>query len=140
MTCPVTNVDMVGGVPLVSVMGTPRTIGESLGFRLKARIQLLAQYLAEQLAGSARGNSVLRTPRDIRETIRPHIATVGALDPSLAMEMEAMAAAAEVTIEDLLIIQGYTDLLSTCGSLAPATPSTFVSCTAEQTQTGKTQT
>jgi hypothetical protein len=119
-------------------MGTPRAIGDALGRRLKARIQLLSQYLAEQLAAGAQlSGSQLRTPRDIRETIRPYVSTAGALEPALAMELEAMAAAAEVTIEDLLVIQGYTDLLSTSGSVSPGTPSTFVGCSAEQAQNGK---
>lgn len=129
---------MVGGVPLVTVMGTPRTIGDSLGLRLKARIQVLAHYLSEQIAaGSMLSGRALRTPRDIREVIRPHLANLGTLEPGLAMELEAMAGAAEVSLEDLLIIQGYTDLLSTNGSHAPSTPSTFVGCSAEQTQNGK---
>lgn len=134
MTHPVTTPDMVGGVPLISLAGTPRVIGNSLGLRLKARIQALAQHLAEQLAANSRLSGVLRTPQDVRDSLRPHVASLGALEPSLAMELEAMAHAAEVTIEDLLVIQGYTDLLSTSGANAPATPSTFVGCSAEQTQ------
>ena len=45
-----TNFDLLGGVPVINAIGTPRTIGDTLGQRLKPRLQVLTQYLREQLA------------------------------------------------------------------------------------------
>src|SRR4051812_47290093 len=90
----VTNVEVCGGIPLVSVMGTPRTMGGHLGTRLKPKLQLLAQYLMEQLAAScqAAGNHI--TPKAVREALRASVAAAIHLEPSLWMELESMAQAA----------------------------------------------
>ena len=124
---------MVGGIPLLSVIGTPRAIGEGLGQRLKSRLQVLAQYLAEQLAANAHLGGRQLTPANVRERLRATMPVLADLEPGLAMELESMARAAELSPEDLLIIHGYADLLSTfaCPSLQP---STYVAFTSEQTE------
>ena len=126
---------MVGGIPLLSVIGTPRSLGEGLGQRLKSRLQVLAQYLAEQLAANARIGGRTLTPANVRERLRTSMSALADLEPGLAMELESMARAAELAPEDLLIIHGYADLLSTfaCQSVQP---STYVGFTAAQTESG----
>jgi len=124
---------MVGGIPLLSVIGTPRTIGEGLGQRLKSRLQVLAQYLAEQLAANARLGGRQLTPDNVRERLRTAMPALTDLEPGLAMELESMARAAELEPEDLLIIHGYSDLLSAFACQAMQ-PSTFIAFTAEQTE------
>ena len=124
---------MLGGIPLISVIGTPRAIGEGLGHRLKSRLQVLAQYLAEQLAANSRLGGRQLTPANVRERLRSTMPALADLDPGLAMELESLARAADLSTEDLFIIHGYADLLSTfaCPSLQP---STYIAFTSEQTE------
>ncbi|MBA3684753.1 MAG: hypothetical protein H0W72_05870 [Planctomycetes bacterium] len=132
------NADILGGLPLLSVMGTPRTMGDGLGQRLKPRLQVLTQYLSEQLAAEATprlGRSP--TPNEVRALLAPGPSTVTALEPGLAMELESMAHAAELTIADLLLIHGYSDLLSHLGCNAPVWPSTYLAFGPEQTASGR---
>lgn len=135
---PVNNADMVGGVPVISVMGTPRAIGEGLGQRLKPRLQVLGQYLAEQIAANARisGSGRPLTPQDIRERVRSQMPPLADLEPGLAMEFESISRTAGIPLEDLLIVHGYTDLLSAYSCQGPGIHSTFIAFTAEQTASG----
>jgi hypothetical protein len=116
---------MVGGVPLISVIGTPRTIGETIGSRLRSRLQVLSQYLMEQLASSARAGGVRLTPADLRKHLRQNILPAAQHEPALWMEMESMARAAELAEEDLLLIHGYGDLLSYFSCPVPPMASSF---------------
>ncbi|MCK6490668.1 MAG: C45 family peptidase [Planctomycetes bacterium] len=119
------NPEMVGGVPLISVIGTPRTIGETIGSRLRSRLQVLSQYLMEQLASSARAGGVRLTPADLRKHLRQNILPAAQHEPALWMEMESMARAAELAEEDLLLIHGYGDLLSYFSCPVPPMASSF---------------
>jgi hypothetical protein len=136
MSFRVSNVEVVGGIPLVSVIGTPRTMGANIGTRLRPKLQLLAQYLMEQLAAAAQaaGNSL--TPKAVREALRASIQSATTLEPALWMEIESMAAAAELTEEDLLLIHGFGDLLSTYRCPVPPSPSTYISLGPPHTDTG----
>lgn len=130
------HVDVLGGIPVVTVIGTPRTMGHRLGERMRPRLQVLAQFLGEQLAaGLAIGDD--RPDLDqVRGLLRPALARLADLEPSLAMEVESVAAGAELPIEDVLLIQGWTDLLSRLHRPAPPTRSTFIGLPAEQTANG----
>jgi len=108
----VNNAELIGGVPLVSVIGTPRTMGERVGSRLKPRLQVLAQYLADQLCSLAKASGHSLTPKDLRELIKPSSLVLSRHEPSLWMEMEAIGLASDLPIEDLLIIHGFSDLMS----------------------------
>jgi hypothetical protein len=130
------NAEVIGGVPLVSVIGTPRTMGEHLGSRLKPRLQVLSQYLADQLCTQARPGGHNLTPKKLRELIEPSLAHLQRHEPSLWMEMEAMAHASELPPADLLLIHGYGDLLSYLGCQDPPQPSTFLSVDSTHTQDG----
>lgn len=105
--------DMVGGLPLLTVTGTPRAIGESIGQRLKPRLQLLAQYALEQVAAGmlAAGHRAL-SHDDIRRALQPSVEAVPQLDPALSMELEAIAHATGLPREDLLLIHGWSDFCS----------------------------
>ena len=131
------NAEVIGGVPLVSVIGTPRTMGERLGARLKPRLQVLSQYLAEQLCTLSASNGQALTPERLRDLIRPSVQVIARHEPSLWMEFEAMSQASDVAVEDLLVIHGYSDLLSFMQCQLPPRPSTFVCLDASHTADGK---
>ncbi len=130
------NAEVIGGVPLVSVIGTPRTMGEHLGSRLKSRLQVLAQYLAGQLCTHAQPGGHNLTPKKLRELIEPATQHLQRHEPSLWMELEAMARASELPLADLLLIHGYGDLLSYLGCQVPPQPSTFLAIDSTHTQDG----
>jgi len=127
---------MVGGIPLVSAIGTPRAMGESLGQRLKPRLQVLAQYQLEQLVAALQARGSTWNASSVREQLRAALAPATRVDPSLGMELESMAAAAGLPPEDLLLIHGYGDLLSRFGCQVPPTRSTFISLGPGHTDTG----
>jgi hypothetical protein len=128
---PVANTDMVGGIPLLSIAGTPRTIGEELGQRLKPHLHVLSRHLAEQVALSARAEGRQLTSADVRERLR-RAPPMPDPEPGLAMELESMARAAELAPEDLQVIHGYADLLGALAGRATHA-SSFIALTGEQT-------
>jgi Acyl-coenzyme A:6-aminopenicillanic acid acyl-transferase len=130
------NAEVIGGVPLVSVIGTPRTMGEHLGSRLKPRLQVLSQYLADQLCTHARPGGHNLTPKKLRELLEPSIPHLQRCDPSLWMELDAMARSSELPVADLLLIHGYGDLLSYLGCQVAPQASTFVAIDSTHTQDG----
>jgi Acyl-coenzyme A:6-aminopenicillanic acid acyl-transferase len=127
---------LIGGVPLLAVIGTPRTMGSHIGSRLKPRLQVLSQYLTDQLITLAHENGQELTPDDVRAFLQPTQATIQRFEPPLWMELEAMAHAAELPISDILLIHGYQDLLSRFGSTVAPQASTFVSVDATHTSDG----
>lgn len=130
------NREVIGGVPMVSVIGTPRTMGEHLGSRLKSRLQVLTQYLADQLCSLARPAGHHLTAEKLREVVRPALPMLQRYEPSLWMELEAMGHASQLPVEDLLLIQGYSDLLGYLGCQVPPQPSTYVCIDSTHTQDG----
>jgi hypothetical protein len=112
------------GIPIVSVVGTPRIMGASAGARLKSTIRALRLQTAAML-NQAAGDDTLSIQRD-RILDLTH-------EPGLALELEAMAAAAEVSFEDLLLIHGYSDLLSYYHASQPVSPSTYLTIPPERT-------
>lgn len=136
-TCGVTFADVLGGIPVISVMGTPRTIGETIGTRLKPRLQVLAQYLLEQLATGMSGEGRNRMGRDdVRQALKPSLEAATTLEPAVWMELESMARAARLPPEDLLLIHGYGDLAGWFGSSRSVSRSTFVALNAVHTDHG----
>jgi hypothetical protein len=133
----VNNAEVIGGVPLVSVIGTPRTMGERIGTRLKPRLQVLAQYLSEQLCTLAKPSGHNLNTQKLRELIQPSAATLSRHEPSLWMELEAMSHACELPVEDLLLIHGYSDLLSYLQCQVPPQPSTYLCLDSTHTQDGQ---
>jgi hypothetical protein len=130
------NAEVIGGVPLIAVIGTPRTMGGHLGTRLKPRLQVLSQYLTDQLCTHAKPGGHALTPERLRQLLEPSQAVIQRHEPSLWMEFEAMADAADLTVTDLLIIHGYNDLLSRLSCAVPPLPSTFISIDATHTADG----
>ena len=130
------NTEVVGGVPLMSVIGTPRTMGGHLGSRLKPRLQVLSQYLADQLCTQATAGGLQLTTNKLRELIEPATNHLQRHDPSLWMELQAMAHASELPMSDLLLIHGYGDLLSYFNCQIPPQPSTFVAIDSTHTKSG----
>jgi hypothetical protein len=134
---PVAIADVLGGIPVISVMGTPRTIGETIGSRLKPRLQVLADYLMEQLAVglSAEGGSRMQRD-DLRRALKPSMEAAQRLEPAIWMELESMARAAGLPPEDILLIHGYGDLVGFFRSAQPPLRSTFLALTAVHTESG----
>lgn len=127
---------MVGGIPLVSVMGTPRTMGAHLGGRLRPKLQVLAQYLLEQFTTATRAAGQEVGPKELREALRESISAATRLEPGLWMELESIALATELPEEDILLIHGYGDLMSTYHCPVPPSPSTYISLGAPHTDSG----
>ena len=125
------NLEVVGGVPLVSAIGTPRTIGHTLGLRFRPRLQVLCQYVAEQLAARARLRG--RDLESLRAAVRPALRPCATLEPSAWMELETMAAVAGVMVEDLLLAHGHGDLAGFLDSDIPPMRSTYLSFPAART-------
>ncbi len=118
-------------------MGTPRTIGETIGSRLKPRLQVLAQYLLEQLASGLSSEGRSRLGRDdVRKALKPSLEVTQRLEPAVWMELESMAHAADLPPEDLLLIHGYGDLIGFFKSGQTTTRSTFTSLNAVHTDHG----
>ncbi len=131
-----TNVEVVGGIPLVSVMGTPRTMGTNLGQRLRPKLQVLAQYLLEQFTAATRASGTEIGPKQLREYLHGTASAATRLEPALWMEIESIAAATELPEEDLLLIHGYGDLMSSYNCPVPPSPSTYISLGAPHTDSG----
>jgi len=118
-------------------MGTPRTIGETIGSRMKPHLQVLAQYLLEQLAVGLSGEGRRRMSReDVRAALKPSLDAATRLEPAVWMELESMAHATKLPPEDLLLIHGYSDLVSFFRSGQATNRSTFVSLNAVHTDHG----
>ena len=130
------NAEVIGGVPLIAVIGTPRTMGAHLGARLKPRLQVLSQYLTDQLCAHAKPGGHALNPERLRNLLEPSQAIIQRHEPSLWMELEAMAHAAELPVTDLLIIHGYNDLLSRLSCSVAPMPSTYVTIDATHTADG----
>lgn len=118
-------------------MGTPRTIGETIGQRLKPRLQVLAQYLTEQLAAGMSSEGKGRLGRnDLRQLLQPSVEATTRLEPGVWMEIESMARAADLPPEDLLLIHGYGDLVGYLKASQAPTRSTFLALNAVHTDHG----
>jgi hypothetical protein len=111
-------------------------MGEHLGARLKPRLQVLAQYLADQLCTHAQPGGHNLTPKKLRELIDPATQHLQRHEPSLWMELEAMARASDLPLADLLLIHGYGDLLSYLGCQVPPQPSTYLAIDSTHAQDG----
>ena len=111
-------------------------MGEHLGLRLRPRLQVLAQYLLEQLASGLRARGEDLDPGSLRKRLAESALPGARLDPQQWMELESMATAAELPVEDLLLIHGFSDLVSLLGCNIPPTRSTFVALASPHTDTG----
>ncbi len=131
------NAEMVGGIPLVTVIGTPRAMGEHLGDRLAPRLQVLSQYLSEQLISMVQGNGGTLDADRLRADLRTAITPAARIDPQTWMEIESMARACGLPPEDLLLVHGYTDLLSHYGATALPGASTFVALPGSRCDQGR---
>lgn len=127
------DVESLGGIPVLSVLGTPRATGERIGHQLKDQLHRLSQLLLAQLAASAQTIGTDLTPAALREHLRSNILPAAKLEPSLWMEVESMARAADLPCEDLLLVHGFGDLLSFYGCPVPPARSSFVALAAPHT-------
>ncbi len=128
--------EVVGGIPLISANGTPRSIGETIGSRLKSRLQVLSQYLREQLTAAISAAKPDGSADPLSNDLKQLTLTLATSDPTVWMELESMARAAEVSEEDLLIVYGYSDLLSRHRCAVPPVRSGYLALTGDQTDTG----
>jgi hypothetical protein len=128
--------EMVGGLPVVTASGTPRAMGQAIGQRLKSRLQVLAQYLHEQLASAVAANGE-HGHRPLSSDLQQLRTVLANSEPAVWMELESMASAAEVSEEDLLLVYGYADLLSRHRCHVPPARSCTLFLTKEQCDTGK---
>jgi hypothetical protein len=120
LVTPQVQAEMVGGIPLVTVVGTPRAMGEHLGERLRPRLHMLSQYLLEQiLALPSTGGAAAR------------------IGPQAWMEIESMARGADLPINDLMIIHGCADIFAGQGSGILPGASTYAGLPAERSDSGR---
>ena len=93
--------DQTGGLPVVSAMGTPRAVGTTLGQRLRARLQVAAQILVERHAALIDGRLLVEP---LRARMAPALAAISEHGPTLRMELDALAAGAELDIADAALV------------------------------------
>ncbi|GDY13474.1 hypothetical protein LBMAG53_23520 [Planctomycetota bacterium] len=133
------NSDVVGGIPMVTVIGTPRAMGDLLGRRLRPRLQVLSQFLAGQLLSLTKACGRDLTAEDLRSDLRAAMLPAARIDPQAWMEIESMARSAELPAEDLLLIHGYSDLISHYGCHGSPGQSTLASLPAQRNDSGHTR-
>lgn len=132
----VANLDIIGGIPAITAIGTPRMIGETIGQRLKPRLQVLAQYLKEQLSAALSDADPGRASNDLQNHLRKLTVPLARTEPSMWMEIESIARTTGISEEDLLLIHGWGDLLSHYGCLLPPMRSSYLGLSATHTDTG----
>ncbi len=132
----VATLDIIGGIPVINAIGTPRTIGETIGQRLKPRLQVLAQYLKEQLACAIIDADPSRASDDLSAHLKKLVVPLARTDPSAWMEIESIARTTGIPEEDLLLIHGWGDLLSHYMCQVPPMRSSWVSLAAKHTDSG----
>jgi hypothetical protein len=132
----VATLDILGGIPVINAIGTPRAIGDTIGTRLKPRLQVLAQYLKEQLSSAISDADPSRASDDLGSHLRTLAVPLARTAPSTWMEIESIARSTGVSEEDLLLIHGWGDLLSHYSCQVPPMRSSYVSLTANHTDTG----
>jgi hypothetical protein len=106
--------DQAGGVPVLSVMGTPRILGATLGDRLRPRLQVAAQSVIERAAPLL--DSGRLDPDGLRQRLQPSLEAISRHLPALRMELDAIAQAAQVRVEDLLALHAGDGVGSLLGS------------------------
>ncbi len=121
-----TNLDLLGGVPVINAIGTPRTIGDTLGQRLKPRLQVLTQYLREQLASAIHEADPAQGANELSAHLKKLVVPLARSEPTAWMEIESIARATDIPEEDLLLIHGWNDLLSHYGSQAQPMRSSYL--------------
>lgn len=131
--------EAVGGLPMVSITGTPHQMGRTLGRRLKARIERIAAETYGMIAdGSRRWDRQRQADRVEVEGMAAEAADIlRGFEASLWREMEGMASAAGTNVDALLAIHAYQDLLSRCDTDRPAAESSTLLIPGERTSHGR---
>lgn len=132
----VATLDIIGGIPVINAIGTPRTIGETIGQRLKPRLQVLSQYLKEQLASAIIDADPSRASDDLSTHLKKLVVPMARTEPSTWMEIESIARTTGIPEEDLLLIHGWGDLLSHYMCQVPPMRSSWLSLASVHTDTG----
>lgn len=130
------TLDLIGGVPVINAIGTPRMIGDTIGQRLKPRLQVLAQYLREQLASAILDADATRASDDLSAHLAKLTVPLARTEPSVWMEIESIARATGIPESDLLLIHGWGDLLSHYGCQVAPMRSSYLSLAPQHTDTG----
>lgn len=117
--------DTATGIPVVTARGTPRAMGEMLGRALRDHLSTLTALVADRLRTiTPQGNGLDR--ERLAAILQPAVLDLTRFNPSLWMELEGMSLGSGLPIEALLLIHGYSDLLSFLGSRMPPAPSTWL--------------
>lgn len=125
------DLDSVAGIPVVTVRGTPRSMGEQLGRRFRAQLMSLTALVADRLRTiTPQGNNLDR--QTLARMLEPAFLAINRFMPSLWMELEGMSLGSGLPMEALLLIHGYPDLLSHLGSRMPPASSSYVGLGARQ--------
>ncbi len=134
--------ESVAGIPIITVTGTPRTMGQKLGERLRPRITVLIQDVCEQLCrhhepgliDSSGGFNRSGGQELIESLVKPTQIFLAEHSPSLWSEIKAMATAAEVDPIYLLAVNAFNDLLDIHNSAEALFESNVISLAARQTE------
>lgn len=103
-----------GGVPLLFLEGTPEEMGEQHGALLKDEVRALLDWYVPSFVGR---RELARARRQARTMFEPH------LHPDHRRELEALARAAGVGLDDALFGQCFTDLYRLFGCSTLSAPS-----------------
>ncbi len=113
---------------MITVTGTPHTMGKSVGKRLKPRIQVLVQEQLKKLrewgadyAGHPGDTATLRADLDsLHRLLAPAADAMARYEPPMWMELKAVAEVCDLQFQDLLLVLAFQDLLSLLRAPIPA--------------------
>ncbi len=125
--------DTIAGIPVITVTGTPHTMGKSIGQRLSARIRTLIQdrlallrRLSPILDGSQDRQALRRDQELINERIGTCADRLATAAPPLWMECKGLLEACQLSVEELLIAAAFSDLLGLFETPVPAADSSVI--------------
>jgi hypothetical protein len=100
-------------------------------------LQVLSRFLTGQLLSLAKAAGRELSEEALNGDLRAAILPAARIDPQAWMEIESMARSAELAAEDLLLIHGYSDLLSHYGCHGSPGQSTLASLPAQRNDSGQ---
>ena len=135
------NTHTVAGFPLITVTGTPYTMGCSLGRRLKPQLQMLAQtcfgFLCQhspQLQHISSPGKIQDAYRELLSELKPSLQAIGQVEPKLMMEIEGLTKTSGLRAEELVLINAVNDLCSRYDCERPLAQSQTITLSQQQTE------
>lgn len=117
--------ETVAGIPVLTIRGTPRAMGDSLGSLLRDSLVALQNTIIDYLQVHTPGGQFLDLSRLIK-IIQPALETTSRFNPALWMELEGMSHGSGLPIEMLLLIHSHSNIFDFLGSSMPPSASAWL--------------